>query len=190
MVITNSLNVWGDLYTSMLPPTNIDVIPTHWQAIQFIMVGIIRCRYPFNNTYLNNRINWNIFLSSNISGPVDGRQDSCHSKLYAVLQCLKSIPNNLFNQVCICVDELWVTTFLAQHLPEISENSFRSVYTGKLTNDLETNMAINTLIRSRTDLKLRVKYIPIKIGVADMNFARDLAIDAAKKAGPRANIDD
>lgn len=75
-----------------------------------------------------------------------------------------------------------MTTFLAENLPEISENSFRSVYTGKLANDLDTNMAINTLIRSRTDLKLRVKYVPIKIGFADMNFARNLAIDAAKEA--------
>lgn len=121
-------------------------------------------------------------MSSNISGPVDGRQDSNHSKLYAVLQCLKSIPNNLVNKVCICVDEIWVTTFLAETLPEISENSFRSVYTGKLANDLETNMAINTLIRSRTDLKLRAKYVPIKIGFADMNFARNMAINAAKEA--------
>lgn len=121
-------------------------------------------------------------MSSNISGPVDGRQNSSHSKLYAVLQCLKSIPKDLVKKVCICVDEIWVTTFLGENLPEISENSFRSVYTGKLTNDLETNMAINSLIRSCTDIKLRVKYVPIKIGFADMNFARNLAINAAKEA--------
>lgn len=118
----------------------------------------------------------------NISGPVAGKQDSNHSKLYAVLKCLESIPKNLINEVCICVDQAWVATFMAEHLPELSENSFRSVYTGKLANDLETNMAINTLIRSRTDLKFRLKYVPIKIGFVDMQFALNLAIEAAKKA--------
>lgn len=121
-------------------------------------------------------------MCSNISGSVDGRQDIHHSRLYAVLQCLKSIPKDLVNKVCICVDQEWVTTFMAENLPDISENSFRSVYTGKLAMNLETNMAINTLIRSRTDLKLRFKYVPLHIGFADMHFARKLAIDAAKEA--------
>lgn len=111
-----------------------------------------------------------------------GRQDSYHSKLYGVLQCLKAIPENLFPKICICVDEIWVTTFLAENLPEISDNSFRSVYTGKLANNLETTMAINTLIRSRTDLTFRLKYVPTKIGFADMYFARNMAIAAAKEA--------
>lgn len=65
---------------------------------------------------------------------------------------------------------------------EMSENAFRSVYTGKLNSDLETNMALNTVLRTRTDLKFRVKYVPLKIGFADMIFARQLATKASKDA--------
>lgn len=92
------------------------------------------------------------------------------------------MPNNLFDKLCICVDELWLLTFLAQHLREISENAFRSTFTGKLTTDLETNMTLNTLIRTRTDLKIRIKYVPVKIGFADIIFARQQAIETAKNA--------
>lgn len=128
-----------------------------------------------------------IFRNSN--GPVVGRQDEAHCKLYAVYKALESMPKNAFNKVCICVDQIWVPPFLSDHLCEMSENAFRSTYTGKLNPDLETNMAINQLLRTRQDLTFRLKYTPTRIGLAEMAFAKKSAIEASKAAEERRRLE-
>lgn len=64
----------------------------------------------------------------------------------------------------------------------MSENSFRSVYSGKLNKDLETSMEINKVLRTRQDLTLRLKYVPNDLGVNGMYYATKLAIKAAEEA--------
>lgn len=92
------------------------------------------------------------------------------------------IPEGLFKKVCICVDEIPFLTFIDRSLRSMSENSFRSVYSGKLNKDLETSMQINKVIRTRQDLTLRLKYTPNDIGVDGMYHATKLAIKAADEA--------
>lgn len=64
----------------------------------------------------------------------------------------------------------------------MSENSFRSVHTGKLNKDLETSMQINKELRLRQDLTLRLKYVPNDIGVDGMYHAVKSATRAAEQA--------
>lgn len=64
----------------------------------------------------------------------------------------------------------------------MSENSFRSLVTGKLNKDLETSMEINRLIRQRQDLTLRLKYVPSDIGVDGIYHANRMAIAASEEA--------
>lgn len=92
---------------------------------------------------------------------------------------MKSIPENSFKKVCLCVDELPLITFITVSLRNMSDNSFRSTYTGKLNKDLETSMEINKVIRLRTDLTLRLKYVPNDIGVPEIYYASKTAIKTA-----------
>lgn len=64
----------------------------------------------------------------------------------------------------------------------MSENAFRSLYTGKLSPDVATNMAINTTIRMRNDLTFRLKYVPYATRFADIFSAREMAVKAANDA--------
>lgn len=64
----------------------------------------------------------------------------------------------------------------------LSENSFRSVRTGKLNKDLQTCMALNKVLRSRKDLTIRVKFCPLDIRVTEMFLADKYALRAAKDA--------
>ena len=72
--------------------------------------------------------------------------------------------------------------FVAHSLPSMSENAFRSVYTGRLNKDLETSMEINTLLRTRQDLKIQIQYIPNDIGFNDIYVAGKNAKAAADLA--------
>lgn len=64
----------------------------------------------------------------------------------------------------------------------MSENSFRSTYTGKLNKDLETNMDVNKLLISRQDLTFRVQYTPSDIQFPPAKHANKMAMNAANDA--------
>lgn len=64
----------------------------------------------------------------------------------------------------------------------MSENSFRSLNTGKLNKDLETSMELNKLLRTRQDLTMRLRYVPNDIDVHGMYRATRLAKTAAHEA--------
>lgn len=70
----------------------------------------------------------------------------------------------------------------------MSENSFRSVHTGKLNKDLETSMEINKVLRERQDLTIKLKFVPNDIGVDGMYKASKLAIKAAQEATQESRI--
>lgn len=101
------------------------------------------------------------------------------------MKALQLIPQNLFKNVCLCVDETRMLTFINRSLRSMSENSFRSLNTGKLNKDLETVMQVNQLLRTRQDLKLRMKYVPNDIGVDGMYHATKIA----KKASEEASVE-
>lgn len=115
-------------------------------------------------------------------GNVERRQVLKHAKLYAFLKGFQQIPKNLFEKLCVCVDDARFITFIGRHLKELSENSFRSIHTDKLTKDLETSIEVNRIIRLRNDLTLRLKYIPNDYGVDGMYEATKLAIKASEEA--------
>lgn len=95
---------------------------------------------------------------------------------------MHQIPEGLFKKVCFCIDEIPFLTFIDRALRSMSENSFRSVYSGKLNKDLQTSMEINKIIRTRQDLTLRLKYTPNDVGVNGIHYATKLAIKAADEA--------
>lgn len=101
------------------------------------------------------------------------------------MKALKLVPEGLFKKLTICVDEIPLITFIDKSLRNMSENSFRSIHTGKLNKDLETSMEINKLIRMRQDLTLRLKYVPNDIGVDGMYKATKFSIKAAEDATQR-----
>lgn len=103
------------------------------------------------------------------------------------MKALEQIPQNLFKNVCLCVDETRMLTFVNRSLRSMSENSFRSLNTGKLNKDLETSMLLNKLLRTREDLTLRMKYVPNDIGVDGMYQATKLAKKAAEEATQQFN---
>lgn len=122
------------------------------------------------------------FPNRNLQGPVTRRQRMNHAKLYAFLKGMEQIPKGLFKKVCICVDEIPMITFVDRSLRNMSENSFRSVHTGKLNKDLETSMEINKALRLRQDLTIRLKYVPNDIGVNGMYRVSKMSISAAEQA--------
>lgn len=77
------------------------------------------------------------------------------------------------------MDEIPLITFIDRSLRNMSENSFRSVHTGRLNKDLETSMEINKALRLRQDLVLRLKYVPNDIGVDGMYKVSKMAIKAS-----------
>lgn len=91
------------------------------------------------------------------------------------MKALHQVPKNLFKNVCICVSDLAFLKFIDRDLRSASENSFRCVRTGKLIEDLETNIEINKALRLRRDLVFRLKYIPDNIGMDNMRKAAKLA---------------
>lgn len=84
--------------------------------------------------------------------------------------------------MCFCVDETRMLTFVNRSLRSMSENSFRSVHTGKLNKDLESSMELNRLLRTRQDLNMRMRYVPNDIGVDGMYHATRLARRASDEA--------
>lgn len=64
----------------------------------------------------------------------------------------------------------------------MSENSFRSIHTGRLNKDIETSIDINRVLRTRHDLTLRLKYVPGNVGVDGLYQARKIATKAAEQA--------
>jgi hypothetical protein len=118
----------------------------------------------------------------NSMGPVEGRLGIRHARLYGFLQVLRTLPKDLFKKVCIGLDDLKLTTFLSSNLHSMSENAFHSTYTGRLNKDLETNMEINTLLRTRTDLTFRLQYVPSNCCIPLIKHARKMAMRAARAA--------
>lgn len=116
----------------------------------------------------------------NMCGPVERRQTEKHAILYSVLQALKNIPTNSYKKVCICVCESGVIDFICRAIPELSENSYRSVRTGRLIQDLETSMEINEILRARQDITVRMKFIPTGIGYHHASFARNWAMRVSR----------
>lgn len=128
----------------------------------------------------------------NESGPVQRRQGLHHTKMYGFLCALRSIPQNLFSKVNFNVDDMGLGKFVVFSVPMMSENAYRSAYSGRLNKDLETTMEINTLLRTRQDLKIRIQYTPNDIGFfparTAMNMAKQAAYDAERqKRIPRLN---
>lgn len=121
-------------------------------------------------------------LRRNLSGPVERRQAANHAKIYALFKALQQVPQNLFRNVCFCVDETRMLTFVNRSLRSMSENSFRSVYTGKLNKDLESSMELNRMLRTRQDLTIRLRYVPNDIGVDGIYQATRLARQASNEA--------
>lgn len=115
-------------------------------------------------------------------GPVEGRLGVSYAKLYGFLQVLRTLPKDLFKKVCIGLDDLKLTGFLSINLHSMSENAFHSTYTGRLNKDLETNMEINTLLRTRTDLTFRLQFVPNSYGIPYIRHARKMATEAARAA--------
>lgn len=113
---------------------------------------------------------------------MERRQASNHAKIYAFVRALQQVPQNLFKNACFCLDETRMLTFVNRSLRLMSENSFRSVNTGKLNKDLESSMELNRLLRTRQDLNMRLRYVPNDIGVNGMYNATRLARRASDEA--------
>lgn len=122
------------------------------------------------------------FFCSNECGPVERRQGINHAKIYAVLRALKSIPHGLFSKVSLNSDDMVMSRYVAIFLRNMSENSFRSTHTGKLNKDLETNMEVSTLLRTRQDLTFRFQYTPNDISFPPAKHANKMAMNAANDA--------
>ncbi|XP_031632551.1 uncharacterized protein LOC116346555 isoform X2 [Contarinia nasturtii] len=115
----------------------------------------------------------------NLQGSVERRQSKIHARLYAVLKAMQQIPKDSFKKLCIQTDDLGLITFIDQSLRSMSENSFRSVYTGKLNKDVQTSMELNEILRSRQDLTLQLMFCPNDICVDGMYHAVKMAERAA-----------
>lgn len=132
----------------------------------------------------------------NICGLVERRQEINHAILYAILRTLQSIPEDSFKKVCICVREAGVINYVCNAIPRLSENSFRSMTTGRLIKDLETSMEINKILRMRHDITFRVQFIPTTVGYPDACYAHGwasrLSVDLtrAKKEAQFVNLVD
>lgn len=111
----------------------------------------------------------------NMCGAVEHRQGLNHAILYSILQALKNIPENSYKKVCICVPESTVISFICKGIPALSENSYRSVRTGRLNKDLETSMEINNILRTRQDITFRMKFIPRGVSYRLESVARNWA---------------
>lgn len=122
------------------------------------------------------------FFSRNLQGSVERRQGINHARFYAFLKGLQQIPENLFTKLCIMVDDPRFITFIDKGLRRMSENSFRSVTSGKLNEDLQTSMEVNQILRLRQDLKFQLIYCPSDVSSEGMSYAKKLARDAADKA--------
>lgn len=85
-------------------------------------------------------------LHRNLCGDVERRQAVNHAKIYGLMKSLQHIPQNLFEKACLCVDETRMLTFIKKSLRSMSENSFRSLNTGKLNKDLETVIQLNRFV--------------------------------------------
>lgn len=116
----------------------------------------------------------------NMCGAVERRQEFNHAELYSILQALKNIPTNSYKKVCICVPDAGVIKFICKSLPRLSENSYRSVRTGRLIKDLETAMEINNILRARQDITFRMKFIPTGVGYHYAQLARHRAMIMAE----------
>lgn len=98
------------------------------------------------------------------------------------MKAIQQVPQDLFKNVCFCVDESRMLSFINRSLRSMSENSFRSLTTGKLNKDLETSMELNRLFRTRQDLTIRMRYVPNDIGVNGIYYATRLARQASDEA--------
>lgn len=141
-----------------------------------------------NNSGKKHTRNIFIFFDRNESGPVDRRQALHHTKSFGFLRALKSIPQGSFSKVAFNVDDLGLGRIVTNSLPIISENAFRSAYTGKLFKDLETHMEINTILRTRQDLTIRIQYTPNDIGFPPSYHAMKMAMNAANDAQRQQRI--
>lgn len=128
----------------------------------------------------------------NHGGGVEHRQENGGAKLYAILQALKNIPENSFTKVCICVNDTRSMHFVARGIKNLSENSYRSAKTGRLTKDFQVTSQLNDTIRSRTDLTIRVRYIPLNVHYAEgfiaNNWANRLASELTTKAKQERSV--
>lgn len=149
-----------------------------WAKSSFVSFGSLE------NIFLKKKQTKNIFIffDRNESGPVDRRQGLHHTKMFGFLRALKSIPQGAYSKVAFNVDDMGLGRFVTNSLPIMSENAFRSAFSGKLNKDLETNMEINTILRTRKDLTIRIQYTPSDIHFPPSHHARGMARDAANDA--------
>ncbi|XP_031628004.1 uncharacterized protein LOC116343864 isoform X1 [Contarinia nasturtii] len=116
----------------------------------------------------------------NLQGGVEHRQTLNHAHLYGFLKGMEQIPKDSFKKLCIMTSHISMTTFIGRALPQMSENSFRSIQSGRLNKDLQTSMEINRVLRSRDDLIFQVMWCPSDMGVDGMHHAKKMAEEAAK----------
>lgn len=122
-----------------------------------------------------------IFSHRNATGPVPGRQAANSAMAYAALQAIKAVPANV-PKVCICVSNLTLVGFLSRGIKYLSENSYRSVRSGRLNKDLDIVMALNEAFRERSQIEYRIKFMPTDLGVDGVHYARKNAERAAEIA--------
>ncbi|XP_031628439.1 ribonuclease H1-like [Contarinia nasturtii] len=149
----------------------------------YVCVFISGYHHPRN---LDTKSGYSVYFGPNhplnLQGSVERRQSLKHAKLYAFLKAMEQIPKDSFKKLSIQMDELPLIRFIDQSLRSMSENSFRSVHTGKLNKDVQTSMEINKILRSRQDLTLQLMICPNDIGVDGMYRAVKMAEQAAATA--------
>lgn len=99
------------------------------------------------------------------------------AKTYAILQAIKSVPTDIVKKVCICTPQLLGISFFTC-VPRLSENSYRSIRTGRLNKDLEMSMEINSIMRELNHIEWCMKYVPHAIMASGIHSA---TITAEKK---------
>lgn len=72
-----------------------------------------------------------------------------------------------------------MVSFLARGVKMLSENSYRSVRTGRLNKDLDIVMKLNEAFRARNQIEYRIKFVPLNIAVDEIYHVRK---DAEREA--------
>lgn len=106
----------------------------------------------------------------NVTGEIMARNVEQVGTSYAVLQAIKSAPIDIVKKICICSTNLKSCWFL-RYIDSLSENSFRSVKTGRLNKDLQLVMELNNILRERNQIEWRTKYVPKMIMKDEMHYA-------------------
>lgn len=136
------------------------------QLLQFLVIWLLQ---------------FSVMRRRNTAGLVERRQDFPHASTYGFLQALKTIPDNAFEKVCICVPNKHLISLIDVELRECSDNSFRNIINGRVISDMETCIEINRILRTRQNLLVRLKYVPNTLNTPAMYHCRKMAIAVVQK---------